>query len=127
MANSDIPVRGIVLFAHGSRDPLWRQPMEAVAARVATREPGVLVRCAYLEITEPDLATAAAALIGEGAEAITVVPLFLGVGKHARSDLPQLMDALRLAHPQVAWTLQPAVGEHPELIDLLASIALSPI
>jgi sirohydrochlorin cobaltochelatase len=127
MANLDTPLRGIILFAHGSRDPLWRQPMEAVAARVAERDPGVLVRCAYLEITEPDLATAAAALIGEGADAITVVPLFLGVGKHARSDLPQLMDALQLAHPQVAWTLQPAVGEHPELIDLLARIALSAI
>ena len=117
----------VILLAHGSRDPLWRQSIEAVAARMAALAPEVAVRCAYLEITEPDLATAAAALIGKGAEAITVVPLFLGVGKHARSDLPQLMDALRLAHPHVSWTLQPAVGEHPALIDLLASIALSRI
>ncbi|MDB5894078.1 MAG: cobalamin biosynthesis protein CbiX [Rhodoferax sp.] len=116
--------RAIVLFAHGSRDPLWRQPMEAVAARIAALSPGVPVRCAYLELTEPDLPTAAAGLIDAGASAVTVVPLFLGVGKHARADLPELMHALRAAHPQVAWTLQPAVGENPALIELLARIAL---
>ncbi|MEK9804085.1 MAG: cobalamin biosynthesis protein CbiX, partial [Curvibacter sp.] len=27
--------RGLILFAHGSRDPQWRAPMEAVAARAA--------------------------------------------------------------------------------------------
>ncbi|MFS2053748.1 cobalamin biosynthesis protein CbiX, partial [Variovorax sp. CT11-76] len=26
-------VQGIVLLAHGSRDPRWRAPIEAVAAR----------------------------------------------------------------------------------------------
>ena len=28
----------IVLFAHGSRDPLWSKPIEAVAARVRELE-----------------------------------------------------------------------------------------
>jgi len=28
------PQRAVVLFAHGSRDPLWRQPIEAVALRM---------------------------------------------------------------------------------------------
>ena len=27
-------VRGIILLAHGSRDPLWKQPIEAVAAHI---------------------------------------------------------------------------------------------
>ena len=125
MTGSTAKRHGIILFAHGSRDPLWRAPMEAVAARVAARDPSVLVACAYLEITAPDLSSAARTLIEQGAGAITVVPLFLGVGKHARSDLPALMDELRQAHPGMTWTLQPAVGENPALLDLLASIALS--
>ncbi len=117
--------RGIVLFAHGSRDPLWRQPMEAVAGRIRAIDPGVPVACAYLELTEPDLSTAAGNLISAGVQAITVVPMFLGVGKHARNDLPVLMGELRTAHPNVAWTLQPAVGEQAALVELLAKIALS--
>ena len=26
---------GVIVFAHGSRDPLWRHPVEAVAQRIA--------------------------------------------------------------------------------------------
>ena len=116
--------RGIVLFGHGSRDPLWRKPIEAVAARVCALKPGVAVRCAYLELTEPDLATTVDALMAEGIASITVVPMFLGVGKHAREDLPLLMDALRLRHPGAIFSLQRPMGEQQALIELMANISL---
>lgn len=90
---------GIVLFAHGSRDERWRAPVEAVARRVAALDPSARVACAYLELVAPDLRTAAAELIAGGAGAIRVVPLFLGMGKHLREDLPGLLDALRALHP----------------------------
>jgi sirohydrochlorin cobaltochelatase len=118
------PQNGIVLFAHGSRDPLWHKPMEAVASHIAAAAPQTPVECAYLEISTPDLTTATHKLIARGVNAITVVPLFLGVGKHAREDLPQLLVNLRVNHPDVHFTLQPAVGEDIRLIQLIAQIAL---
>lgn len=117
-------MKGIVLFAHGSRDPLWRLPVEAVAARLRAQHPEVPVRCAYLELTAPDLPTAAAELVAAGADRITVVPMFLGTGRHAREDLPVLVKGLKSAHPNVAFSLQQAVGEDPRVIDLLAKIAV---
>ena len=117
--------RAIILFGHGSRDPLWRQPIEAVAARLAHAQPDVPVACAYLEMDRPDLAAAAARLQAGGARAITIVPMFLGTGKHAREDLPGLVDSLRLAHPETSFTLKPPVGEDPQLLDLLAKIAMA--
>ena len=116
--------RGIVLFGHGSRDPLWHKPIEAVAARVCALDAAVAVRCAYLELTEPDLGITVNALMAEGIRSITIVPMFLGVGKHAREDLPLLLDALRRQHPQTEFNLQASVGEQPALIELLAQIAL---
>ena len=113
----------VVLFAHGSRDPLWHKPMEAVAAQIAQDQPGCVVRCAYLELSQPDLPSACAALIEAGIRAIRIVPMFLGVGRHAREDLPLLVTALQTAHPQVRFTLQGAVGEDARLIRLLAQIA----
>jgi len=115
---------GIILFAHGSRDPLWHQPIAAVAARVAQLSPNSPVVCAYLELSTPDLGTAVRTLIEQGVHAITVLPLFLGVGKHAREDLPVLVDDLRAAYPSVTFTLRPAVGEDTRLVQLLAEIAL---
>ena len=115
---------GIVLFAHGSRDPLWRLPMETVAARLRAMQPATPVRCAYLELTTPDLPQAVADLVAQGASDITVVPMFLGTGRHAREDLPVLMDALRVAHPEAQFTVQVAVGEDPRMTALMADIAL---
>ncbi|WP_213954854.1 MULTISPECIES: sirohydrochlorin chelatase [unclassified Variovorax] len=115
--------RGIVLFAHGSRDARWREPIEAVALRVAERHPEALVRCAYLELVAPDLTTAVAQLVGLGATSVRVVPLFLGIGKHLREDLPKLMAQCADTHREVIFTLQKAIGEESEVIDLLARIA----
>ena len=116
---------GIVLFAHGSRDPQWRLPIEAVAAQIAQRQNGTLVRCAYLELCLPTLPDAAIDLVAAGARKIKVFPLFLGVGKHAREDLPLLINEIRAAHPDLEVELLPTAGESDRLISLMADIALS--
>jgi len=117
-------MKAVVLFAHGSRDPLWHRPIQAVAARMAAAAPEVQVRCAYLELTEPDLPCVVNDLAQAGATLIRVLPMFLGVGKHAREDLPVLMAQLRAQHPHIVFDDQPAVGEQAELLDVLAQLAL---
>jgi sirohydrochlorin cobaltochelatase len=119
-----IDTAGIILFAHGSRDPLWHRPMQAVAACILAQEPQALVACAYLELSTPDLDTAVDQLVTQGARSIRVLPLFLGAGKHAREDLPRLVAEQREKHPGVRFTLQPSVGEDLRLVQLLATIAL---
>lgn len=114
-----------LLFAHGSRDPAWRQPMLNVAQRMTELSPDVCVRCAFLELTEPSLPAAAAEVVALGARQITIVPMFLGVGKHAREDLPLLLAELTERYPAVQWRLKPSAGEEPAVIDLLARLALS--
>ena len=37
------PHTGVILFAHGSRDPLWRLPIDAVAQQMRLRWPGLVV------------------------------------------------------------------------------------
>jgi len=113
----------IVLFAHGSRDPLWRAPMEAVAARIGQAHPGRPVACADLELCQPTLPDAVAQLVAQGARHVTVVPMFLGTGKHAREDLPVLVEQLRASHPGVRFGVQAAIGEDPRMTALMAEIA----
>jgi sirohydrochlorin cobaltochelatase len=122
---SPTPPRGLILFAHGSRDPQWRAPMEAVATRAGALDPGARVACAYLELMEPDLPACAAAMVAQGIGTITIVPMFLGVGRHAREDLPVIMGELRARHPQVRFELRPSIGEDARVVDMLARIALA--
>ena len=118
-------MQAVILFAHGSRDPLWHLPMQSVQERVRLMQPGLPVTCAYLELSQPDLPTAVTGLLTHGVTHIRVVPMFLGVGKHVRHDLPQMMTELREQYPNVVFECMPAVGEHPDLLDLLARIAVA--
>ncbi len=115
---------GLILFAHGARDPRWAAPFEAVAVRVRRARPEAQVRLSFLEFMTPTLTEAGAQLAAAGCTRVEVLPLFLGAGGHVRRDLPLLMDALRSAHPAVAFTLHTAVGEDERVIDTIAGVAL---
>ncbi len=115
---------GVIVFAHGSRDPLWRAPIDAVATRLKNQHTPALVECAYLELCEPDINTACRSLLQAGATHIRILPLFFGMGKHAREDLPLLIEQLTASHPKVRFECLPAAGEDPRLTALLATIAL---
>lgn len=115
----------IVLLAHGSRDPRWATPLQALAERVRAQAPTVELRLAFLELMAPDLAQAGAELAAAGCTEVVVLPLFFGAGNHLRQTLPGLLDDLRALHPGLRWTLQPPVGELPAVMDAIAAAALA--
>ena len=123
MNKNDDKNTGVILFAHGSRDPLWRLPMDAVAQRMREQKADVAVSCAFLELTKPDLPETVEAMMKQGIEHLRIVPMFLGVGRHAREDLPLLVKDLVQAYPQMHFELLPPIGEHPAMTQLMADIA----
>lgn len=112
--------RAVILLAHGARDPAWATPFEAVVARVRERAPEAFVRLSFLELMTPTLEDAAADAIAHGCTQLAIVPAFLGMGGHVRRDVPAQLARLREAHPGVAFTLHPALGETPHVIAALA-------
>src|SRR5690606_34264461 len=93
--------RGLLLFAHGARDPRWALPFEDVARRIRAADPGVPVALSFLEFMSPGLVEAGASLATLGCERVELLPLFLGAGGHVPKDLPLLLEQLRQAHPDV--------------------------
>ena len=118
-------IRGLILLAHGARDPAWATPFETVVARLRERAPGTQVRLAFLELMAPRLEEAGAELAALGCLRVDVVPAFLGMGGHVRRDVPAQLDLLRAAHPGIAWSLHPALGETPHVISALADATLA--
>lgn len=109
--------QGIVLVAHGSRDPEWSRPFERLAAALEKKLPAVAVALCYLE-HGPSLEEALAALVAKGAGAIRVVPVFLGAGGHVKQDIPDLIAA---ANPPVSVTLEAPIGEQLQVIEAIAA------
>ena len=116
---------GLILFAHGARDPAWARPFEAVAAETLRARPTLVLRLAFLEFMHPDLAQAGRQLAAQGCTRVQVLPLFLGTGGHLHKDLPPMIEQLRREHPDVVWAVLPAAGEHAAVVQAMAGVALA--
>ena len=116
---------GLVLFAHGARDPEWAEPFRAIAARVASTRPDLAVKLAFLEFQPPALADAITELVDSGHRHIRIAPLFMAQGGHLKNDVPKLLDGIRRSHPSLQLDLLPAIGDVAELRDAIAAWLVS--
>ncbi len=106
----------LIGLAHGTRDPRGAPAVEELLAATAALRPGLRVAPAYLDLCEPDLTAAVAAL---GAPEVVVLPLLFTEAFHAGVDSPQAMSAAR---KQTGTTIRRAgiLGMGPEVIAALA-------
>ncbi len=115
----------LILFAHGARDPEWASPVRRVQAAVLARAPALRVELAFLEFMAPALGECAESLLAEGFERIVVVPMFIARGGHLKSDVPRLLSALRLRHPQARFDLAEVIGEVDSVVQAMAAHVLA--
>lgn len=117
---------GLLLFAHGARDPAWARPFEIVTERLRVAKPGTPLVMAYLEFMSPGMEDAAAQLAAAGCTRVHVMPLFLGTGGHVRRDVPLLLDRLREQHGDaVEWLLHAPLGEQDAVLQAISQACLS--
>lgn len=116
-------MKGIILLAHGSRDPQWTASFEQVRAALERRLPECATALAYLEHSAPNFVTAVDQLVARGTTLIEVVPLFLGAGGHVRNDVPQLVERATARHAQVRFLLKPFIGDAQAVLDAIADYA----
>jgi sirohydrochlorin cobaltochelatase len=114
--------RAIVIVDHGSRS----EPANAVVAEVARlvqvrARMEAVVRFAHLELAEPSLRAVIDDCVAAGARSINVQPFFLAPGKHAGTDIPELLADAQRRHPQVQFELGRVIGADPLIAEIVAS------
>lgn len=117
-------MKGIVLFGHGARAAEYVQPFERIRDAMAARQPDALVELGFLELSRPSFEESIACLVSRGVKRISVVPIFIGPGRHVLKDLPQLAANAMDRFPDLEITLAPPVGESAAVIDAMAKFAL---
>ena len=117
-------MKGVVLFAHGARNPEWARPIEAIAAAMRGRQPQTPVKAAYLEFIAPSLPEAIAELAAAGCEEIAIVPMFMANSGHTQRDLPALLEVAVRERPWLALRLAAPIGEAEAVVEAIASYAL---
>ena len=116
----------LILVAHGSPDPDWRRPLDALEARLRSLAPGRPVRVAYMEFLEPSVAQVAQELADSGHRAALVIAAFLSPGgRHIKRDIPALVERVNDEVERISLRLAPgALGEDPDVIEAMAEAAL---
>lgn len=107
-----------IVFAHGSRVEAANQAVRDIAARMAASGEHI-VETAFLELGEPDLASAAARLAARGISRIVVIPYFLTLGTHLQRDLPRIVARAGATLRNVHIEATAPLDGHPALLDAL--------
>lgn len=107
----------VLIVGHGSRDAAANVEFEQLVARYQTRHPEFELRFGYVELAQPSLAEALAAIGSEPREVI-VLPLFLFAAGHVKNDVPLALAEARRQAPGVHFSATRALGVHPRLVEL---------
>lgn len=116
---------GLLLIAHGARDPAWAAPFQDVVRRISAAQPDVQVVLSFLEFMSPGIEEAAQQLVELGCTSVHVVPMFLGASGHVRRDIPPLLERLSLHYgDQIIWQQHAALGEADAVMQTMADVTL---
>lgn len=111
---------GVLLFGHGSSVDSANQGVHELARQIQELGPYAYVRATFLELAQPDLASAVAQAVEAGVRLVVLIPYFLTMGIHLRRDLPNLVAPLRGKYPDLEIEVGQSLEGHP----LMASIIL---
>lgn len=116
-----------VLLAHGSRDPQWQKPFEAIVETIKNKDQDnananqpTRVELSYMELCEPSLEKTCEQLAKDGYTHINIYPIFFAAGRHLRIDVPLQLEAIEkelgiktLLHPPIGQeeTVQAAITQ----------------
>lgn len=106
---------GLLVIAHGSRDPRHVATVTALCARARSLRPGVRVEVGFLDFDAPSVERALARLWSRGAREVVALPLLLTRAFHAKSDVPAVLREATARLPGIALRQARVLGPSPLL------------
>lgn len=86
---------GILLVNHGSHSETWRKMLKDIEVDVKDdilqNKAITDVRTAFMEYTEPSIATQMKKFDEEGFDRVVIVPIFLTISSHTSNDIPNIV------------------------------------
>lgn len=117
------PKSALLVLVHGTPRPASNAPMWQVIQEVRSRGVYPIVEVGFMECNEPDIPTAIATCVEQGATRIVAVPYFLHTGNHVADDLPTAIEEAQAHYANVEFLMAEFLGRAPEITDLLAKRA----
>ena len=101
----------VVLLAHGSSDPKWKNPFIELTKETLRDGDFRKVSLAFFELEKPSLEDIIAKLHTEGEKNIFIFPVLLANGYHLKVDLPKRLRLLNEKYPDLEFATGSALIE----------------
>jgi precorrin-8X/cobalt-precorrin-8 methylmutase len=109
---------GIVVAAHGSRDPAAIAEVETLLALMRKQVPDRKIAHGFLEFALPTIDDAVRAMVEDGAGRVVMLPALLLAATHAKNDMPGELTLLKRQFPGVEFHFGAPTNLDPLLLQL---------
>jgi sirohydrochlorin cobaltochelatase len=116
----------LILVAHGSRDPRWRESIHALKKEVQAGLPEEEVAVAFMQFDGPNLPEVVEKAAEAGHASLRLLPLFMASAGHVDKDIKPLVADLSEDHRGMEFTILTPVGEDALFAKLIVDIVQGP-
>lgn len=109
---------GLLMIAHGTRDPRGAHEMAELQRHVAALVPGPVGHAWLEDFSDPQGVEGTRPLLAAGATSLVTLPLLNFAAGHAKTDVPEQVAAVRDAFPDLHVHHGRVLGVHPALLRL---------
>lgn len=120
-------MNALLLVAHGSRRQQSNKEVTALADKLrdSCHDDYKIVHSGFLELATPSIPEGVENCINDGATQVIILPYFLNSGRHVVEDIPDIVEAARIRHPDVDIIVAPHLGTSSLMVELLVESAKS--
>lgn len=108
----------VLVVGHGTRKPSGQIQLLQLVEHMRKAQTKWVIEPSFLELATPSIAEAIAKLGSLQIKRIIVVPILLFRAAHAKSDIPDAVEASAREHRIEVVAQTPSLGTIPEIIDL---------
>lgn len=110
---------GVLLVGHGTRDASGTDQFFQLGQLLASRLHPVPVQPCLLELQSPTIAEGWQCLMDRGVTRVIAAPLLLFSAGHAKTDIPDALNACQSQTSEVTWKSSRPLSRAPELLRLV--------
>lgn len=112
----------LIVVAHGSRNPDWREAVERQINLLQKEIGPDGIRLAYMELSSPSLNEVVSEAVQRGVRRFRVLPLFLAAEGHVERNIKPQVYQIQETFEAVDIELLPPMGQHHLFRDMLISM-----
>ncbi|ARK29450.1 Sirohydrochlorin cobaltochelatase [Halalkalibacter krulwichiae] len=107
-------------IGHGSRVKDGNVELQQFVEKAKSSHPTIFIQeCCFLELAEPTIEEGVEACIKKGATKIAVVPVLLLTAMHAKVDIPEAIDRMKIKYPHIVFTYGRPIGIDKTVISIV--------